>query len=204
MLRQILGLSAVCCLLSLLAVNGAVRVIGDGYPKILTTRFFNQKVEALRLFAHHLQSHPFGDPHPDTALLLEKAAKANQLPLALVKAVAIAESELRPHRISAAGAMGMMQLMPGTAADLKVKDPFHSAQNIDGGARYLRYLWRRYHGDLTRVIAGYNAGPGNVPRQGKLQLPGETRHYLKRVLREYRRLNRQATSQNAAGFIINK
>ena len=194
MLFQIVGLSSLCCLASLLLVNGAVRVIGEGYPTLLTPRFFNQKVEALRLFASHLGSHPFGDPHPDTDRLLLEAAQTHNIPPALVKAIAIAESELKPHRISAAGAMGIMQLIPATADYLKVKDPFHSVQNINGGARYLQILWKRYKGDLTRVIASYNTGPGNVPRRGKLKLPGETRHYLKRVRREYNRLVHQNSS----------
>lgn len=74
-----------------------------------------------------------------------------------------------------------MQLMPGTAADYGVSDPFDAAENIDGGVRFLRYLWRRYKGDRRRVVAAYNLGPGRVPVRGALQLPSETDIYLTRV-----------------------
>ena len=86
--------------------------------------------------------------------------------------------------------MGIMQLMPFTARDMGVKDPFDSRENIRGGVKYLGLLWRRYRGDKRRVAAAYNAGMGRIPRRGKLNLPGETRHYVKKVIRETNRLAR--------------
>ncbi len=98
-------------------------------------------------------------------------------------AIARTESGLHDHRISRAGAMGLMQLMPDTASRLGVQDPFDTKENVDGAARYLRSLWRQYGGDKKRVVAAYNAGPGRVPKRGQLRgLPLETRHYVKRVL----------------------
>jgi soluble lytic murein transglycosylase-like protein len=78
--------------------------------------------------------------------------------------------------------MGLMQLMPGTAAMLGVDDAFDPAQNAEAGTRYLAQLLRRYRGDRVRVLAAYNAGPGRVPLHGAIELPAETRSYVRHVL----------------------
>lgn len=103
----------------------------------------------------------------------------------LVRAVITAESDFDSKSVSSAGAMGLMQLMPGTAQDLGVRNPFDPAQNIDGGTRYLAQLLRRFDGDEKKALAAYNWGPGNVERGGKL--PEETRNYLQKVSR-YKKL----------------
>jgi soluble lytic murein transglycosylase-like protein len=78
--------------------------------------------------------------------------------------------------------MGLMQLMPNTAQELGVLDPFDVRENADAGVRYLKQLMTTYRGDLRRAVAAYNAGAGRVPLRGPLLLPAETRTYVSRVV----------------------
>lgn len=82
-----------------------------------------------------------------------------------------------------------MQLMPGTAADLGVSDPFDIEQNIDGGARYLRQMLNRFNGNLRQALSAYNAGPGTVERYGGEVPYSETQVYVSKVLRISRQLS---------------
>ena len=101
----------------------------------------------------------------------------------LVRAVIQAESGFNPMALSSRGAMGLMQLMPATAADLGVLNPFNPIDNIRGGTKYLRQLLDRYDNNETLAIAAYNAGPGSVDKYG-LRVPPfrETQDYVKRIL----------------------
>lgn len=120
------------------------------------------------------------DPH------VKVAAARYELPEALIKAVMAAESAFNPQAVSRRGAQGLMQLMPQTARDLNVAEPFDPAQNIDGGSRYLRMLWTQYDGDLHRTLAAYNAGPDAVRRAGgKVPHIAETQDYVRRVMALY-------------------
>jgi soluble lytic murein transglycosylase-like protein len=108
----------------------------------------------------------------------------------LVKAVIRAESDFDSNAISSRGAQGLMQLMPGTARDLNVANPFDPRQNIDGGVRYLRMILDLFNGNLPLSLAAYNAGPNLVKRYRRIPAIPETIEYVKRVLRyysEYRR-----------------
>lgn len=103
----------------------------------------------------------------------------------LIKAIIQTESSGDPQAVSPAGAQGLMQLMPKTAAELGVYDSFDPAQNIMGGTRYLRQLLDRYQGDRKLALAAYNWGMGNVER--RLQsMPRETRNYILKVENYYR------------------
>ncbi len=111
-----------------------------------------------------------------------RAADKYRLPGRLIESVIQAESGFRPAAVSPAGAQGLMQLMPATARELGVVDPFDPAQNIDGGARYIRQMLDRFDGDLKLALAAYNAGPGTVERyNGQVPYP-ETKAYVERVL----------------------
>ena len=112
-------------------------------------------------------------------------ARANDLPPALVKAVIAAESRFDTAAVSRAGAQGLMQLMPETARQLGVDDPFRPDENVRGGTRYLRAMLDRY-GDMVRALAAYNAGPTAVDQYRGVPPYPETRDYVRRVLTYYR------------------
>ncbi len=120
--------------------------------------------------------------HPVETSVQKAAAKYN-LPPELIRGVIRAESNFQADAVSSAGARGLMQLMPETAKELGVANPFDIQQNIDGGARYLRQMLDRFGGDLKRALAAYNAGPGAVEQfNGDVPFT-ETRQYVQRVLR---------------------
>lgn len=128
-----------------------------------------------------------GNPQEYEHLIQASAAKYGVSP-ALVKAVIQAESGYNPNAVSRAGASGLMQLMPGTAKQLKVTDAFNPQQNVDGGVRYLKFLLDTFRGDVTLALAAYNAGLGKVAKYGGVPPYEETRTYVSRVL-SYMRSN---------------
>ncbi len=125
-------------------------------------------------------------PGADPRALAQAAARRHGLDPALVLAVVQVESGFRADAVSRKGARGLMQLMPDTAARLGVDDAFDPEQNLDGGARHLGGLLARYDGDLKRALAAYNAGEGAVERHRGVPPYGETRAYVRSVLRRYR------------------
>jgi soluble lytic murein transglycosylase-like protein len=114
---------------------------------------------------------------------ITKAAERYDLPEALIRAVVQAESGFKVRAVSPAGARGLMQLMPGTAKEMGVTDPFDIEQNIDGGSRYLRTMLDRFDGDVRLALSAYNAGPGTVAKYNGRVPYAETRNYVDRVLR---------------------
>lgn len=121
-------------------------------------------------------------------------SRQQQLDPALISAIIKAESDFDPDAVSRAGAIGLMQLMPQTAVRLEVRDPFNPEENIAGGARYLRYLLDRFHGNLPLALAAYNAGATRVEQYNALPPIHETRRYVKKVLRFYRQYDERRIS----------
>jgi soluble lytic murein transglycosylase-like protein len=119
--------------------------------------------------------------------LAADVARRHGLDPALVLAVASVESGFEPNAVSPKGALGLMQLMPATASSLGVTDAFDPETNLEGGSRYLAELIALYRGDLTKVLAAYNAGPGAVKRHGGVPPYQETRAYVKKVLERYKK-----------------
>lgn len=117
---------------------------------------------------------------------INRVSKKHRIDPNLVKAVIKAESDFDPTAISPAGAAGLMQLMPKTAEQLNVFDPFDPEENIEGGVRYLSYLLSSFNGDLNMSLAAYNAGEDLVRKHKSIPPIEETRHYVKKVLRYYK------------------
>lgn len=116
---------------------------------------------------------------------IREAAGLYQLPEPLIRAVIKQESDFNPYSVSSSGALGLMQLLPSTAASMTVSDPFDPRQNILGGVRYLRVLANTFNGDLVLTLAAYNAGSGAVIRYGGVPPYEETQNYVRQVLRYY-------------------
>lgn len=136
-----------------------------------------------------------GTPSPYDSLILAAAQRYGIDP-ALLKGLIRAESNFDPNAGSPAGAVGLAQLMPGTAAALGVTDRLDPAQSVDGGARYLRQQLDAFGGDVTKALAAYNAGPGAVQRYNGVPPYAETQAYVQKVQQyasEYRAAPAAAT-----------
>ena len=119
-----------------------------------------------------------------TEQMLERAARKYGVEPELVKAVATAESNMNQGAVSQVGAVGVMQLMPETAASLGV-NPYDEKENIEGGAHYIRQMLDQFNGNVSKAVAAYNAGPGAVQKYGGVPPYSETQNYVGRVLDFY-------------------
>jgi soluble lytic murein transglycosylase-like protein len=118
------------------------------------------------------------------ASIVQAAARHNVDPN-LVRAVVKVESNFNPNAVSRKGAIGLMQLMPSTARQLKVKNPFDPDQNVDAGVRHLKQLLENYDGDVRLTLAAYNAGAGAVARSSGVPRYAETQNYVRRITNLY-------------------
>jgi soluble lytic murein transglycosylase-like protein len=164
-----------------LGLNCTVRHFGgDAFP--LSVVRLPEKTQAVLMLGAHSVKHLWNDHCDDPRPFVIEAAKERGIPVSFALSIAKAESNFRSHSISSTGAMGVMQLMPNTARENGVIDPFDPQQNARGASTFLESLWKRYRGNRMRIAAAYNAGPGRVARTGALKVPRETQGYAKRVV----------------------
>lgn len=123
----------------------------------------------------------WAEPSAPISATVDRIAQQNQLSARLVHSVIQVESNYNPNAVSSKGAQGLMQLIPATARRFGVSNVFDPADNIQGGARYLKYLLGLYKGDEALALAAYNAGEGAVARYGGVPPFAETRDYVTKV-----------------------
>ncbi len=117
--------------------------------------------------------------------IIKQAAKRFGVDRNLIKAVIKAESDFNHKAVSRKGAQGLMQLMPGTADEMDVDNPFNAEENIFGGTRYLSLLLKRFKGDTRLALAAYNAGPEAVESNNRIPRIPETQEFVKKVMRYF-------------------
>jgi hypothetical protein len=159
------------------------KVLTDNSKKVLPDRNRTEKNLAL---------------HTDYSSYVQKSAQKYEIEPELIHAVIRTESNGNCRAVSKKGAMGLMQLMPSTASDMNVGNPFNPEENIDGGTRYLRYLIEKFNGNLTLAIAAYNSGPKTVERYGNVPPISETRQYVNKVFALYNGKRSYAVSDTPA------
>ena len=142
--------------------------------------------QLLQTSSRPLQSRLDGNvPERPLRQLIYHLARQHDIEPRLVQAIIAVESNYNPQAVSRAGAQGLMQLMPHTAARYRVANPFDPSANVEGGIRYLKDLLRLFPGDLRRVLAAYNAGENAVLQYGDIPPYPETQQYVARVLALY-------------------
>ena len=119
--------------------------------------------------------------------MIREVSRRSQLDADFIASVIRAESGGNAQAVSRKGARGLMQLMPGTADQLGVKNSFDAAENVDGGVRYLMQLLQQFNYDVAKALAAYNAGPQRVAQYKGVPPYRETRAYVARIIRDYNR-----------------
>jgi len=155
----------------------------DHYYTILPDRFMLPDAESSKKYQSNQNNDVFnvrGDLEP----IINQAAEAHGVDPALIKSVIRVESNFNPNSRSPKGAMGLMQLMPGTARDLGVQNAYDPVENVRAGTRYLKGLLNRYDGNVDLALAAYNWGMGNLEKRPG-RMPAETKNYIENVTRYY-------------------
>jgi soluble lytic murein transglycosylase-like protein len=174
---------ALLFLVPICVVNLAVAWVGQCAVFPLSPFHLRYKVQALWAYARHRPRCVFVDDVSLATPLLARVEQRHQLPCGLLGAILRIESGGNPHRISSAGAMGPLQLIPPTARALGVSDPFDPEESLDGAARYLRAQLATFH-NVRLAAAAYNAGPGAIVGRAVPQ-NGQTEIYVDRVMQSF-------------------
>jgi soluble lytic murein transglycosylase-like protein len=136
-----------------------------------------------KILAANFRGHQASQEEVDSSIVM--AAARHNVDPNLVRAVVKVESNFNSNAISRKGAMGLMQLMPSTARELNVRNPFDPDQNVDAGVRHLKQLLENYRGDVNLTLAAYNAGSGAVARSAGIPHYAETQNYVRRITNLY-------------------
>lgn len=161
--------------------------LGKKPDKVLKEKKADMRTQNQARVRSHAVNKTAAAPVPaDYNAYVHKAASKYEVEPELIRAVIKTESNGNHRAVSKKGAIGLMQLMPSTAADMNVSNPFNPEENIEGGTRYLRYLLEKFNGDTTLALAAYNAGPKTVERYGNIPPIAETVQYVKKVFSLYK------------------
>jgi hypothetical protein len=178
------------------------QLIGDTYHLQMTGGFVDVPQDQVASIEPEDSFAPPPPPPPAPKAnfrdLVEHSAARYQVDADLISSVIATESNFNPRAVSRKNARGLMQLMPGTAAKLGVRDVFDPQENIDAGTRYLGNLLQRYRNDLALALAAYNAGPERVEQYGRVPPFAETVSYVRKVQRTYEKSKSAASGSNAA------
>ena len=165
-------------------INKAAPVAKTDFPAALQSELKTQAVAEGSGFSAKKKTAAIAAPG-DIGSLITSSAKKYGVDPKLVSAVAEAESNYRSDAVSSTGAVGVMQLMPDTAAALGVTNVYDAQQNIDGGAKYLKEMLNDFGGDVRKAVAAYNAGPQAVKNYNGVPPYAETQNYVNKVLDLY-------------------
>lgn len=135
------------------------------------------------------KSFPFDLSYKNIESVIQTVSKSYSIDPNLVRAIIKTESNFNPNAVSPKGALGLMQLMPTTANQMEVQNPFDPEENIYGGVRYLNYLLHLFNHNLPFALAAYNAGPGRVIKKKDIPQIKETKTYVRKVIRYYKWFN---------------
>jgi hypothetical protein len=181
---------------------GATR---DGYIEIPTEQIDHYEKDTAppaKIATANVQRNTVVTPQRQEALtqeglnqVLSGAGARNQIDPDFIRSVIKAESGFHQNAVSRKGALGLMQLMPGTASEMGITNPFDPKSNVEGGTKYLRDLLVKYNFDVNKALAAYNAGPKRVDQYHGIPPYYETQAYVSRIIRDF---NRQKIAENPA------
>jgi hypothetical protein len=167
-------------------------------PRIISEQRVAENVIAPRVVSAAAPPKETSAPPSNIDEAVEQIAARNSLSAPLIHSVIKVESNYNPFAVSPKGAQGLMQLIPATARRFGVGDVFNPVQNIEGGAKYLKYLLNLYHDDSQLALAAYNAGEGAVAKYGTVPPYRETQNYLQQVANQLRKSKaKAATAKNS-------
>jgi len=170
---------------SMQAARSAAAEVSQGFAQGVTQYYGHDSVQSAnaKILAANARGHQATQEEVDSSIVM--AAARHNVDPNLVRAVIKVESNFNSNAVSRKGAMGLMQLMPSTARELKVRNPFDPDQNVDAGVRHLKQLLENYGGDVNLTLAAYNAGSGAVARSAGVPRYAETQNYVRRITNLY-------------------